>query len=276
MQRARLSYRIAYRIALIWLALVLLATLSADWLPMRDALQQNLIDMLKPPSAAQWFGTDSLGRDVFARTLYGFRITLAVSLGSVVLALAAGTVIGVCAGYFRGWIERAILAVIDVLLAFPPLVLIIAMVAYPGSPLIKVVVALAVVFTPATTRIARANTLRLSSMEFVTAARAAGMHDVRIIFRELLPNLIPPMLAYGLLLVAIAALAEAALSFLGLGIPPPTPSLGSMMAGEQSRVMDAPHAVFFPALMLFLTIFALNIVGEDVQRRHDGRAGAAG
>jgi len=272
MQTARLSYRIA----LVWLTLVLLAALSADWLPIRDALQQNLIDMLKPPSAAQWFGADSLGRDVFARTLYGFRITLAVSLGSVALALAAGTVIGVCAGYFRGWIERAILAVIDVLLAFPPLVLIIAMVAYPGSPLVKVVMALAVVFTPATTRIARANTLRLSGMEFITAARAAGMHDVRIIFRELLPNLVPPMLAYGLLLVAIAALAEAALSFLGLGIPPPTPSLGSMMAGEQSRVMDAPHAVFFPALMLFLTIFALNIVGEDIQRRHDGRAGAAG
>jgi len=266
---------ILYRLALGWLALVLLAAVAADWLPMRDVLQQSLADMLKPPSAGQWFGADSLGRDVFARSVYGFRITLAVSLGSVALALVAGTVIGVCAGYFRGWIERVILGVIDVLLAFPPLVLIIALVAHPGSELIKVVLALALVFTPAATRIARANTLRLVGMEFIMAARAAGMHDVRIILRELLPNLVPPMMAYGLLLVAIAALAEAALSFLGLGIPPPTPSLGSMMAGEQSRVMDAPHAVFFPALMLFITIFALNIVGEEVQRRYDDRAGAA-
>lgn len=210
--------RSVYRIALAWLALVLLAALTADWLPIRDALHQSLADMLKPPSAAQWFGADSLGRDVFSRSLHGFRITLMVSLGSVGLALVVGTVVGVCAGYFRGWIERVILIVIDVLLAFPPLVLVIAMVAYPGLPLAKVVIALGIVFVPATTRIARANTLRFAGLEFVTAARAAGMSDARIIGRELLPNLVPPMLAYGLLLVAIAALAEAALSFLGLGI----------------------------------------------------------
>jgi len=267
--------RLAYRVALVWLALVLLAALTADWLPLPDALAQSLSDMLTPPSAAHWFGTDSLGRDVFARTVHGFRITLTVSLVSVALALVAGTAIGVCAGYFRGWVERVILTVNDVFLAFPPLVLVIAVVAYPGPALLKVVLALVIVFVPAVTRIARANTLRLAGMEFVTAARAAGMSDARLLWRELLPNLVPPMLAYGLLMVAVGALAEAALSFLGLGVPPPAPSLGSMMAGEQARVMEAPHAVFFPALMLFLTIFALNIVGEDVQRRHDGRAGAA-
>ena len=202
-------------------------------------------------------------------------ITLAVSLGSVALALVVGTVVGVCAGSFRGRVELVILRVIDVMLAFPPLVLVIAMVAYPGSALLKVVIALGIVFVPATTRIARANTLRFSGLEFVTAARAAGMSDMRIIWRELLPNLVPPMVAYGLLLVAVGALAEAALSFLGLGVPPPAPTLGAMMASEQSRVMDAPHAVFLPAGMLFLTIFALNLVGEEIQRRHDGRAGAA-
>lgn len=264
-----------YWLAIGWLLLVVIAAVLADWLPIRSALDQNLNDMLAPPSAELWFGADSLGRDVFSRTVHGFRITLAVSLGSVGLGLFVGTVVGVCAGYFRGWIERLILMMIDVQLAFPPLVLLIAMVAYPGLPLLKVIIALGIVFIPATTRIARANTLRFSELEFVTAARAAGMSDLRIITRELLPNLMPPMLAYSLLLVAIAALAEAALSFLGLGVPAPTPTLGTMMAGEQSRVMDAPHAVFFPAVMLFLTIFALNIVGEDFQRRHDGRAGAA-
>jgi peptide/nickel transport system permease protein len=264
-----------YLLALLWLALVLLATLLADWLPMHDPMAQSLENMLASPGAQRWFGADSLGRDVFSRSIHGFRITLAVSLGSVALALLVGTVVGVCAGYFRGWIERVILMLIDVLLAFPPLVLVIAMVAYPGNALLKVIIALGIVFMPATTRIARANTLRFSELEFITAARAAGMSDLRIIWRELLPNLVPAMLAYGLLLVAIAALAEAALSFLGLGVPPPAPTLGAMMAGEQSRVMEAPHAVFFPAGMLFLTIFALNLVGEQIQRRHDGRAGAA-
>ncbi|HOA93478.1 MAG TPA: ABC transporter permease [Quisquiliibacterium sp.] len=264
-----------YRAALVWLALVLVATLTAHWLPIRDPLAQSLTDMLAKPGVERWFGADSLGRDVFSRTIHGFRITLVVSLGSVAFGLVLGGLLGIVAGYFRGWVERGILMVVNVLLAFPPLVLIIAMVAYPGEPMIKVIVALGIVFTPAVVRIARANTLRLSELEFVTAARAAGMGDARIIFRELLPNLVPALLAYALLLVAVGALAEAGLSFLGLGVPPPAPSLGSLMASEQSRVMDAPHAVFFPALMLFLTIFALNLVGEQIQKRIDGRAGAA-
>lgn len=264
-----------YRLAVAWLVLVLLATLSAQWLPLQDPLKQSLGNMLASPDAQRWFGADSLGRDVFSRTIHGFRITLIVSLGSVALGLVLGALLGICAGYFRGWIERAILMLVNVLLAFPPLVLIIAMVAYPGEAMLKVVVALGIVFTPAVVRVARANTLRFSELDFVTAARATGMGDMRIIFRELLPNLVPALLAYALLLVAVAALAEAGLSFLGLGVPPPAPSLGSLMASEQSRVLEAPHAVFFPALMLFLTIFALNLVGEQIQKRIDNRAGAA-
>ncbi|MCX7214727.1 MAG: ABC transporter permease [Burkholderiales bacterium] len=264
-----------YPVALAWLGLVALATLLAGWLPIEDPLKQSLENMLAAPDADRWFGADSLGRDVFSRTVHGFRVTFAVSLGSVALALMAGSVLGICAGYFRGWVERAILMGVNVLLAFPPLVLIIAMVAYPGQALLKVVLALGIVFMPAVTRIARANTLRFSEQDFVTAARAAGMSDARVIVRELLPNLVPSLLAYSLLLVAIGALAEAGLSYLGLSVPPPVPTLGAMMASEQSRVLEAPHAVFFPAAMLFLTIFALNLVGEEMQRRIDGRAGAA-
>ncbi|MEC3764531.1 MULTISPECIES: ABC transporter permease [Cupriavidus] len=270
----RLSPKL-YLFSVAWLVLVAGATLLADWLPLRDPMRLHLADMLAPPDATRWFGADSLGRDVLARTLYGFRITAVVSLGSVTLALLVGGTLGVCAGYFRGWVERAILMLSNVMLAFPPLVLVIAMVAYPGPPLVKVVVALGIVFVPAVIRIARANTLRLGEQQFVTAARAAGMGHARLIVRELLPNLVPALLAYSLLLVAIGALAEAALSFLGLGVPPPAPSLGSMMASEQSRVVEGPHAVFFPAGMLFLTIFALNQVGEELQRRLDGRARAA-
>lgn len=264
-----------YKLSLAWLALVLAATVAAGWLPIADPLKQTLTNMLAPPGADRWFGADSLGRDVFSRTLYGFRVTLLVSVGSVGLGLVVGGALGIVAGYFRGWVERAIMTAVTILLAFPPLVLVIAMVAYPGQALLKVIIALGIVFVPSVTRIARAGTLRLSELEFVTAARAAGMGNGRLLWRELLPNLVPSLLAYGLLLLAVAALAEAGLSFLGLGVPPPTPSLGSMMASEQSRALEAPHAVFLPALMLFLTIFALNLVGEEIQRRIDGRAGVA-
>ena len=262
-------------LSLAWLALVAGAALAASWLPIEDPTRQSLLKMLAPPSADRWFGADSLGRDVFSRTIYGFRITFAVSFGSVALGLVFGGTLGIVAGYFRGPVERAILMGANVLLAFPPLVLVIAMVAYPGEPLLKVIVALGIVFMPAVTRIARANTLVFSERDFVTAARAAGMSDFRLIVRELLPNLVPALLAYCLLLVAVAALAEAGLSYLGLSVPPPTPTLGQMMASEQANVLNAPHAVFFPAGMLFLSIFALNLVGEEVQRRIDGRARAA-
>ena len=268
-------YPWSFVVAVAWLGLVVMSTLLADLLPLADPLRQSLMSMLAPPDAQRWFGADSLGRDVFSRSIHGFRITLVVSLGSVGLALLVGGALGICAGFFRGWVEKAIMTGVNVLLAFPPLVLIIAMLAYPGQPLLKVIVALGIVFVPSVTRISRANTLRFAELDFVTAARAAGMGSRRIIVRELLPNLVPALLAYSLLLLAVAAVAEAGLSFLGLGVPPPSPSLGSMMAEEQSRVMDAPHAVFFPALMLFLTIFALNAVGEYVQKRIDGRAGAA-
>lgn len=266
-----MARQILKRFCWFWLGLVVFAALAAPWLPIASPAAQSLSDMLAAPSATHWFGSDSLGRDVLSRVIWGFRITLIVSLASVVIGIAVGGALGVCAGYFRGWSERVIVSAVNVLLAFPPLVLIIAMLAYPGEALLKVVVALSIVFMPASMRIVRANTLRISRLEFVTAARAAGMSDARIIVRELLPNLMRPVLAFALLLVAVAALAEAGLSFLGLGVPPPTPTIGSMMASEQSRALDAPHAVFFPATMLFLTIFALNLVGEEVQGHMDGR-----
>ena len=263
-------------VASAWLVLVVLAALFASWLPIQDPLAQNLDNMLAPPSLQHWFGTDSLGRDVFSRSLHGLRITLLVSLGAVTLALLAGGTIGICAGYFRGLLERAILLGVNVLLAFPPLVLVIALAAYPGHALPKVTAALAIVFVPAVTRLARVGTLRISGQAFVLAARAAGMRPARLICTELLPNLLPPLLAYGLLMVSLAALAEAALGFLGLGVPPPVPTLGAMMAAEQSRALEAPHAVFFPGGVLLLTTLALNLVGEALQRRLDDRAGNAG
>jgi peptide/nickel transport system permease protein len=162
----------------------------------------------------------------------------------------------------------------NVLLAFPPLVLAVAMMAYPGAPLPKLVLVLGLIVSSAFTRISRVNTMRFAQQEFVTAAKAMGMRDLRIMLTEILPNLLTPLLVFGLLAVALAAVAEGTLSFLGLSVPPPTPTLGNMIGSEVSSLRDAPHTVFFPAAVLFLTIFSLNRVGEYVQRKLDVRESA--
>jgi len=254
-----------------WLALVVLAAAAADVLPLADRNAQDLLDILALPTWAHPFGNDSLGRDILARTIFGLRISLAAGLGSVALGLALGGSLGLLAGYYRGRLETLAMSGMNVVLAFPPLVLAIAITSSAGPPLLKVIVAIGVLFIPAFARIARANTLVFAEMEFVLAARAVGMSDRRILLGEILPNLVTPLLVYSLLMVAIAIVAEASLSFLGLSIPPPAPSLGSMISSEEANVLDAPFAVFFPAGVLFLTVFALNLVGEQVQRRLDVR-----
>ena len=258
-----------------WLLIALIGTLAAPWLPFADPLNQDLMQMSAKPGAAQWFGADSLGRDVLARSVYGLRVTFIVGIGSVVVALLVGGSLGLIAGYFRGRTERIIMACNNVLLAFPPLVLAVAIMAYPGNAILKLVLVLGLVLSSAFTRIARVNTLMFAQQEFVTAARAIGMRDVRIMLSEILPNLITPLSVFALLAVALASVAESTLSFLGLSVSPPTPTLGNMIASEISSMREAPHAVFFPAGMLFLTIFALNRLGEYLQRKLDVRESAA-
>jgi peptide/nickel transport system permease protein len=254
-----------------WLIVALTGAIAAPWLPLADPLNQDLMRMLEAPSAALWFGADSLGRDVLSRSLYGLRVTFLVGIGSVALGLLVGGSLGLVAGYFRGMPERIIMACNNVLLAFPPLVLAVAIMAYPGAAVPKLILILGLVLSSAFTRIARINTMQFAQQEFVVAAKAIGMRDLRIMLREILPNLVTPLMVFGLLSVALAAVAEGTLSFLGLSVPPPTPTLGSMIGSEVSSLRDAPHAVFFPAAMLFLTIFSLNRVGEYVQRKLDVR-----
>jgi peptide/nickel transport system permease protein len=196
--------------------------------------------------------------------VHGLQLTFLVSFSSVGIALVIGAALGVTSGYIGGAFDRTLGLFMNVLLAFPPLVLIVALVAYPGNVLLKIIAALALVFVPSVTRIARASTMRFARLEFIAAAKVAGLSHGRIIARELLPNVVPVLLAYAFLLLGIGALAEASLSYLGLGLPPSEPTLGGMMAAEQGRILDAPHAVFFPGLVLFITIFAINIVGEHL------------
>jgi peptide/nickel transport system permease protein len=257
-----------------WLCLALAGAIAAPWLPLADPLYQDLLKLLEKPSGALWFGADSLGRDVLSRSVYGLRVTFIVGIGSVALGFVLGGSLGLLAGYFRGSVERCIMAGNNVLLAFPPLILAVAMMAYPGAAVPKLILVLGLVVSSAFTRIARVNTLRFAQQEFVTAAKAMGMRDLRIMLVEILPNLWTPLLVFALLGVALAAVAEGTLSFLGLSVPPPTPTLGNMIGSEVSSMREAPHAVFFPAAVLFLTIFSLNRVGEYVQRQLDVKESA--
>jgi peptide/nickel transport system permease protein len=250
-----------------WLTMVVLAALLAPHLPLIDPYEQDLGNMLATPGSNHIFGADSLGRDIFSRSVYAMRISLVAGLGSVAVGLLLGGLVGLIAGYYGGRLESVAMSVMNVVLAFPPLVLAIAITSAAGPPLAKVIIAIGVLFVPAFARIARANTLVFRNREFVVAAQASGMSDARVLSTEILPNLVSALLAYSLLMVAVAIVAEASLSFLGLSVAPPIPSLGSMVASEQRNVLDAPHAVFCPAAMLFLTVLALNLIGEHASRR---------
>ncbi len=259
---------------ILWLMLVLLAAVLATRLPLPDAYQQQLLQTLQAPSAQHWFGTDSLGRDVLARAVLGLRVSLMVGIGAVAFGLAFGGVLGLASGYYRGRIDAWISAVMAVILSFPPLILALAIIAYAGASLPKVILAMGILFVPACARLVRANALRLVDREFVLAAKAAGMRDWRVIAQEILPNLAPPLLAYTLLMVAIAIVGEAALSFLGLSVPAPRPSLGGVISAERGAMAMQPWAVFGPAALLFLTILSLNVLGDQWQRRLDRRGAA--
>lgn len=257
-----------------WLVLAIAAAVFAAFLPLPDPFKQALLRILQPPSAAHWLGTDALGRDVLSRSITGLRVSLVVGIGSVALGLVLGGALGLVSGYFRGVIDLWISAVMTVVLSFPPLVLAIAIMSFAQPSLVLVIVVLGILFVPAFARIARANTLSLVDREFVLAARAIGMRDGFILMKEVLPNLAAPMAAYSMLMVAVAIIGEAALSFLGLSVPPPQPTLGGMIAAERANLLHAPWSVFGPAGFLFLTILSLNIVGDQVQRRLDRREAA--
>jgi len=272
-QRLKLSTLLQY-LPVAWLVLAVVIAVLAPLLPIGSPFRQQLLHPLKPPSLSHFLGTDSLGRDIFARSVYGLRISLVIGFASVLFGLAIGGLIGLLSGFFRGLVDTVLSAVMTIILSFPPLVLAIAIMAYAGPSITKVAVALGILFVPAFARVARANALLLSEREFVLAARSFGMHPAAIVLREILPNLATPLLAYATLMVAIAVNGEAALSFLGLSVPPPYPTLGGMIAAERANLLDAPWTILGPALFLFLTILSLNIAGDQLQKRIDRREAA--
>ncbi len=260
-------------VAVGWIVLIVLAAALADILPIPSPTDMDMLARRALPSSEHWLGTDQLGRDELARLIYGARISLTVGLLAPVIGVTIGGCLGMLAGYFRGRLETLTVAGVDVLLAFPPLVFALAVTAYLGQSVLNLTLVIGVLGIPAFTRVARAVTLSLSEREFVTAARALGATHTRILLRELLPNVALPLLAFFLLGVAVTIVVEGALSFLGLGVPPPAPSWGSMI-GEGRESLDlAPWLAFLPAGFMFATVLAFNIVGDTLRALTDPRPG---
>jgi ABC-type dipeptide/oligopeptide/nickel transport system permease subunit len=216
-------------------------------------------------------GIDGNIRDQFSRLLYGARLSLMVGISTVGFAIIIGTILGAVAGYFGGWWDNAIMRVMDVLLAFPSLLLAIAIVTVLGPGLINALLAIGIVDIPIFARVMRASVLSVRETEFVSASRALGGNNFHILFRRILPNALTPLIVQGTLGIASAILSAAALSFLGLGAQPPTPEWGAMLGAERNQVFTAPHLVFYPGLMIMLTVLCFNLIGDGLRDALDPR-----
>jgi len=261
-------------IAVGWMVLVLALALFAPVLPLPSPTDMDMLERRAPISVEHWLGTDGLGRDELARLIHGARISLVVGLCAPIIGLVIGGALGMLAGYFRGRLETLVVGSMDVLLAFPPLVLALAVTAYLGQSIPNLTLILGVLGIPAFMRVARAATLTLARREFVVAAEALGATHGRILLRELLPNVLLPLLAFFLLAVAVTIVAEGALSFLGLGVPPPVASWGSMIGEGRESLDVAPRLAFIPAIAMFVTVLAFNLVGDSLRALNDPRQGA--
>lgn len=225
-----------------------------------------------PKDQPQHFaGIDGNVRDQYSRLLYGARLSLMVGLSTVTFAIIIGTTLGALAGYFGGWWDNIIMRIMDVLLAFPSLILAIAIVTVLGPGLINALLAIGIVSIPAYARVMRASVLTVREMEYISATRALGGNNMQILFRRILPNALTPLIVQGTLGIASAILDAAALSFLGLGAQPPTPEWGSMLGAERNQVFTAPHLVFYPGFMIMITVLSFNLIGDGLRDALDPR-----
>jgi peptide/nickel transport system permease protein len=256
-------------VAWTWLGAVVLAAVFAPLLPLWDPAVPDYTAVFSGITPQHWLGGDTLGRDTFSRVVYGARASLLVGICAVGLGALVGGFLGMLAGYFGGRTERVLALVTDVVLAFPGLVFIIAIVAILGSSLTHLIIGLAILSVPTFIRLARAATLVVAQREFVLAARAYGCSPIRIIAREIAPNVVLPVAAYGFIMIGVFIVVEGSLSFLGLGIPPPTPSWGGMIAGGRTELLNYPHISLFPAAVMFLTVLSINYIGERIRKQFE-------
>ena len=262
-------------ISVLYLATLVIASLLVGWALPLDPLAQDYANMLKGPSAAHWFGTDELGRDVLARVIYGARTSLLTAAGAVAIAAVIGVPIGLMAGFFGGWRDAVLMRIVDVLLSLPGILFAMAMIAVLGRSQTAALIAVGITGVPTFARIVRAQVLSLRKRDFVTAVEALGGSSTYNMFRTVLPNSWSPILVQVVILSSVAILIEASLAFLGLGIPPPTPSWGEMLRTGKSYLHDSPTYAVFPGLVLTFTILSLDTLGRTLARVLEDRHEAA-
>ncbi len=281
----------AFWLSLGWIILIALLAILAESLPLVAYDQMDFEHPASPPgvkhqviidagnhidektSSVYLLGTDTMGRDMFSRLIFGARISLAVGVASPLIGLVVGGILGMTAGYFRRKTEAFIIFIMDTILAFPGLVLLLAITFYLGASLQNIIIALGILTIPSFCRVTRANTIKYADRDFVRAARMAGRSDLGIIFFEILPNVIMPVTVYALIVVAYMIVAEGALSYLGLGVPAPVPSWGGMIAEGREVLGEASHISLIPAVVMFLTVLSFNLIGDSLRSFLDARQG---
>jgi ABC-type dipeptide/oligopeptide/nickel transport system permease subunit len=260
-------------LAVLYLAGIALVAILARWIVPYDPVVQDLTATLEPPSATHWFGTDELGRDLMARAIFGARTSLLTAAGAVVIAGVVGIPIGLVAGFFGGWRDAVLMRIVDVLLSLPGILFAMALIAVLGRSQLAALVAVGITGIPSFARITRAQVLSLRKRDFVMAVEALGGSSTYNMFRTVLPNSWSPLLVQVVILSSVAILLEAALAFLGVGIPPPTPSWGEMLRTGKSFLYEAPYYAVLPGIVLTLTILSLDTLGRTLasvlEDRHD-------
>jgi len=251
--------------------IIALTMVLVPLLPVTDPLVQNLPNRLKPPSVKHPFGTDNYGRDVLSRVIWGGRISMLVGIFSVGLASLIGVTLGLVSGYFGKFVDIVIMRITDILLSFPALLLAMAICAAIGSSLWNVIIAISIITVPRFSRLVRGSTLSVKEQDFVEAARALGQKRVKIILFHILPNILSPILVMVTLWVPVAIMTEASLSFLGLGVMPPTPTWGNMIGEGKSYLQNAPWIAMFSGSAIILIVLAFNFVGDAVRDAFDPR-----
>lgn len=267
---------VLFWLAAAWVAFISFSALFADFLPLKSPLDTNLRSVYLPAfTEGHFLGTDGVGRDILSRGIHGARVSLSIAYTAPFIALALGLILGISAGYFRGRVDSAISIFVDSILAFPNIVAVMAFLFFFGASMTNMILVLGFFGIPGDTRVARANTILFSQREFVLAARAQGASHLRIMVRELLPNVIIPLISLVLFGMSIVIVIEGALAFLGVGIQPPTPTWGRMISDGFEEIGSSPHVTFVPAGFMFLTILSFNIIGDRLRALTDVKTSQA-
>lgn len=258
---------------LVLMTMIVLLALCADLIADYDkvVVGMNMAERLQPPNARHWFGTDGYGRDVFARIIHGSRLSLSLSIISMLVAVAVGSLIGAIAGYYGGRIDDVLMRLMDMLLAIPPMLMSISIVAALGRSMTNLMLALALAYMPVFARVIRASILSVKGQEFVEAAKACGTSDARIIMRHIIPNAVGPIIVQATLAMGSSILTISSLSFMGMGIQPPQPEWGTMLYEGRDLIRTSPYLVIFPGLAIAMSVLSLNLLGDGLRDALDPR-----